>query len=117
MMRAALVSFGEELAKAHDGETSEEELADAGLLGAEQCESYEDLKPRRAAFEAIGAHLRGRLGFEEDRILEGTLRTSAMADAGLDLNGSALAVAEPTRIAPVDPEGHFLDAEIVAIYW
>jgi hypothetical protein len=117
MMRAALVSFGEELAKAHDGETSEEELADAGLLGAEQCESYEDLKPRRAAFEAIGAHLRGRLGFEEDRILEGTLRTSAMADAGLDLNGSALAVAEPTRLAPVDPEGHFLDAEIVAIYW
>jgi hypothetical protein len=40
-----------------------------------------------------------------------------MTDAGLDLNGNALAVAEPTHRAPVDPKGHFLDAEIVAIYW
>jgi len=32
-------------------------------------------------------------------------------------NGNALVVAEPTGIATVDPKGHFLDAEIVAIYW
>lgn len=69
------------------------------------------------AFEAIGAQLRGKLGFEEDRVLEGILRASAMADAGLDLNGSAMAVAESSQTAPVDPKGHFLDAEIVAIYW
>jgi hypothetical protein len=117
MMRGALVAFGEELAKGHDGETSEQELADAGLLGTEQCDSYGDLKRRRAAFDAIGGHLRGRLGFEEDGVLETTLRTRAMTDAGLDLNGNALAVAEPTHRAPVDPKGHFLDAEIVAIYW
>lgn len=117
MMHAALVSFGEELARAHGGGTSAEELSEAGLLGAEQCDSYEDLKQRRVAFETVAAHLRGRIGFEEDRILEGTLRASAMADAGLDLNGKSLAVAEPTRGAPVDPRGHFLDTEIVAIYW
>ena len=117
MMHAALVSFGEELARTHDGDTSVEELTEAGLLGPEQCDSYEDLKKRRAAFEAIAAHLRERLDFEEDRVLEGTLRATAMADAGLDLNGNSLVVAEPTSTAAVDPRGHFLDAEIVAIYW
>jgi hypothetical protein len=44
MMHAALVSFGEELARTHDGSTSVEELSEAGLLGPEQCDSYEDLK-------------------------------------------------------------------------
>jgi hypothetical protein len=117
MMRAALVSFGEELAKTHDGDTSADELCEAGLLGTEQCDSFEDLKKRRAAFEAIAVHLREKLGFEEDRVLEGTLRANAMADAGLDLNGSAMAVAQSGHTAPVDPKGHFLDAEIVAIYW
>ena len=117
MMGAALTTYGEELARAHGERCAAQELSEAGLLGEVQCDSYENLKERRAAFDAVSDHLRGRFGFDEDRVLKGTLRATALADAGLDLNGNSLPVAEPPRAASAAPVAHFLDAEIVAIYW
>lgn len=119
LMRAALIQYAAAFATYHGHTCTEEDLARADLPTADQSLAYNSIERRRDAFRAITEFVAQKYGIPRDSLAEAQLRSAAMIDAGLGLDGNNLVIGAPDEQVPTPsaPEERYVDAEFVAIYW
>ncbi|MEV0326220.1 hypothetical protein AB0H63_07165 [Micromonospora echinospora] len=112
----ALVVYANLLADNYGMSVDAEALAAFELFAEEYCTEFESYDSRRRAFRAIEEAFSARFSVEVDRLVAAQLRSVAMTDSLLSLDGRATVPLQSLEISEPDNE-LVLDAELVAIYW
>jgi hypothetical protein len=117
-VREALIGYGQAIAEAHGHEITATDLAHVGFPRFEDVKGFGDLATRRLAFASVAETVATRFGLSLDPDELPSLRSASLLKAGLDLTGQAITSAAPHVGSSTDaPDGMFLEAQFVAIYW
>lgn len=117
-MYRALVEYGIAVGNHLGLELDQAQLAASDMPSAEHCAAFGSIEGRRAAFQAMTKHAESTAGAECDPIVAATLRTAALIDAGLGLDGTLTSQIDAGENSPIEAAGRrLLDCEFIALYW
>jgi hypothetical protein len=114
-----LVNYAKLLASKYGHNLDAGEIADVELISQAHNSSLGNIEERRKAFDAIAEFVLTHFDIERNHEIVAELRSTALFEAGLDLQGQPLALPIPAAVEPIDrvSTDRFLDSEFVAIYW